>query len=129
MSTTSKNRAPTLIKGNPFAIVVRSTINGTAVDYATTPLHVVIVNTNYRKVLKYVPGAGDNDGVLETPSGVSRVRFALTAEWTRVQANIPPGEYTIHIRPGAVDGMTGRSAKIYAWKVENLEDGEPFEVA
>lgn len=122
-----RKRAPNLVKGNPYTTIVSSRDeNNAVVDYSTTPVHVTFVHAGYRKTLKYIPGGPGNDGVLETPPGDSRVRFALTAEWTRVQDNIPPGDYVLRIRVGAVDGTSGFEAGEFDVRVINYEDDLPF---
>jgi hypothetical protein len=119
---------PDLTKGDPYAFAINATAAGSPVDFATTPCYLVFVRKDYRLTLKYEPGQTGNDGVLETPGGVPTVYFRLTAEWTRIETNLPPGAYCVHVRTGGKTGMTGRSGVVARqWQVREYEDGEPFQ--
>jgi hypothetical protein len=117
-------RLPDFYLGTPLRLRVIVTPHGTA----TTPCYLVFDSTSLRlrRTLKFVPGASDNDGVMETRDGVVSCRFFKPAEWSRDTEVLPAGEYFVWAWIGPIVGVDGRAAPLAPMSVRMPGSGAPL---
>jgi hypothetical protein len=107
------------IRGTPFLYTVHAeaTATGETIpDLATLDVALILDKHDKRITL--------DDGEVVDGTDPPRVEFSRDREWSRVEGNLPPGDYATYVRVGPSTGTDGLGVQVGTIRVVNPPSGE-----